>query len=111
MWKKAGIPLQHVVPEEGATSITYEMGVPKNARNKEGGWRYIEAMLDVRAQTAFADRMGYVPTVVDAPLPEDLASQISLTPEQQAKLRTPDYAYQARMAPRVLEFWNKEFKG
>lgn len=111
MWQKAGIPLRHVVPEEGATSITYEMGVPRNARNKAAGWRYLDAMLDIRAQSAFADRMGYVPTVTDAPLPPELAARISLTPEQQARLRTPDYAYQARMAPRVLEFWNKEFKG
>jgi ribonucleoside-diphosphate reductase alpha chain len=37
--------------------------------------------------------------------------QISLTEAQQAKLRTPDYAYQASMAGRLLDFWNKEFKG
>ncbi len=111
MWKQAGIPLEHVVPEEGATSITYEMAVPRNARNKAGGWRYLDAMLDVRGQAAFAQRMGYVPTVTDAVLPAELARQISLTEAERAKLRTPDYAYQARMAPRVLDFWNKEFKG
>ncbi len=111
MWKQSGIPLNHVVPEEGATSITYEMAVPKNARNPAGGWRYVNAMLDTRGQTAFAARMGYVPTVTDAPLPPELARQISLTEAQQAKLRTPDYAYQASMSARVLDFWNKEFKG
>jgi putative spermidine/putrescine transport system substrate-binding protein len=111
LWKKAGIPLEHVIPSEGATSITYEMTVPRNARNKDEGWRYIDAMLDVRAQTGFADRMGYVPTVTDAPLPEALARQISLSPEDQAKLRSPDYGYMARMVPEVVDFWNKEFKG
>jgi putative spermidine/putrescine transport system substrate-binding protein len=52
-----------------------------------------------------------VPTVTDAPLPEALARQISLSPEDQARLRTPDYRYMARMAPQVLGFWNREFKG
>jgi putative spermidine/putrescine transport system substrate-binding protein len=111
MWKKSGIPLEHVVPAEGATSITYEMAVPRNARGKDQAWRYIGHMLDVRAQTAFADRMGYVPTVTDAPLPEALARQINLSPEDQAKLRMPDYGYMARMVPQVLDFWNREFKG
>ncbi|MCO6414596.1 extracellular solute-binding protein [Siccirubricoccus sp. KC 17139] len=111
MWKKSGIPLAHVVPSEGATSITYEMAVPRNARNKDQAWRYMDAMLDVRAQAAFADRMGYVPTVTDAPLPAELAREISLSAEDQAKLRAPDYGYMAGMAPQVLEFWNKEFKG
>jgi putative spermidine/putrescine transport system substrate-binding protein len=111
MWKKAGIPLEHAVPSEGATSITFEWAVPKNARNKPQAWRYLNAALDPRAQVGFADRMGYVPTVTDAPLPEALARQISLTPEQQANLLTPDYAYLAQNHQRVLEFWNREFKG
>jgi putative spermidine/putrescine transport system substrate-binding protein len=110
MWKKSGIPLNHVVPSEGATSIVFEFCVPKNARNKEAAWRYIDASLDPRAQVGFADRMGYVPTVTDAPLPADLAAQISLTPEQQAKLMTPDYAYIAANNQPLLDFWNREFK-
>jgi putative spermidine/putrescine transport system substrate-binding protein len=110
MWKKAGIPVQHVVPEEGATSITFEMSVPKNARNKDGAHKYLNAALDARAQIAFADRMGYAPTVTDARLPPELAAEISLTPEQQAKLRTPDYDYIARNQSALIDFWNKEFK-
>jgi putative spermidine/putrescine transport system substrate-binding protein len=43
-------------------------------------------------------------------LPPDLAAQISLSDADQAKLRTPDYGYMARMAPDVLDFWNREFK-
>jgi putative spermidine/putrescine transport system substrate-binding protein len=111
MWKKAGIPVEPVVPEEGATSITFEMSVPKNARNKEGGFRYLNAALDARAQLGFADRMGYAPTVGNAVLPPDLARQISLTPEQQAKLRTPDYAYIAQNQGALIDWWNREFKG
>jgi putative spermidine/putrescine transport system substrate-binding protein len=110
MWKKAGIPVEHVVPSEGATSICFEMAVPKNARNRDGGFAYLNAALDAGAQTAFADRMGYAPTVTDARLPPDLAKQINLTEAQQAKLRTPDYDYIAKNQVALIDFWNKEFK-
>ncbi len=104
MWKKAGIPVAHAVPEEGATSIVFEMATPKNARNKDGAWKYMDAALDARAQTAFADRMGYAPTVTDARLPPELAAQISLTEAQQARLRTPDYGYLSRNSSMILDF-------
>ena len=111
MWKKAGIPLSHVVPKEGAASIIFEASVPRNARNKEGGFAYLGAMLDPKAQAAFADKMGYVPTVSDAVLPEDIASQIALSEADRAKLLKPDYKYQTERSQRTLDFWNKQFKG
>jgi putative spermidine/putrescine transport system substrate-binding protein len=111
MWKKAGIPLSHVIPKEGAASIVFEASVPRNARNKDGGFTYLSAMLDPKAQVAFADKMGYVPTVTDAVLPEDLAKQVALSEEERAKLLKPDYKYYAERSPRTLDFWNKQFKG
>ncbi len=111
MWKKSGIPLSHVIPKEGASSIVFEASVPRNARNKDGGFTYLNAMLDPKAQIAFADKMGYVPTVSDAVLPEDLAKQVALTEEERAKLLKPDYKYYAERSQRTLDFWNKQFKG
>lgn len=111
MWKKAGIPLSHVVPKEGTVSIVFEASVPRNARNKQGGFTYLEAMLDPKAQIAFADKMGYVPTVSDAVLPEDLARQVSLSEADRARLLKPDYKYQMERSQRTLDFWNKQFKG
>ena len=111
MWKKAGIPLGHVVPKEGAPAIVFQGSVPKNARNKPGGFTYLDAMLDAKAQVGFADKMGYVPTVTDAVLPADLAAQVSLTEAERARLLKPDYAYAAGRTQRTQDFWNKEFKG
>jgi putative spermidine/putrescine transport system substrate-binding protein len=111
MWKKAGIPLGHVVPKEGTPAIMFQGAVPKNARNKPGAFTYLDAMLDAKAQVAFGDKMGYVPTVSDAVLPEDLAKQISLTESERARLLKPDYAYAAGRTQRTQDFWNKDFKG
>jgi putative spermidine/putrescine transport system substrate-binding protein len=110
MWKQAGIPLSHVVPKEGAVSIVFEASVPRNARNKKGGFAYLDAMLDPNAQVAFAGRMGYVPTVSDAVMPEDLARQVSLSEADRARLLKPDHKYQMERSQRTLDFWNKAFK-
>lgn len=110
MWKKAGVKLAHVVPEEGAIPVTFEAAIARNAQHKEEGLQYLDAMLDARAQLGFADKMGYGPTVTNAQLPADLLGAISFTPEQQKAFRTPDYAYQAGQAAAMLDFWEKQFK-
>lgn len=110
-WRRAGVPIRHVVPSEGATPIVFEAAIPKNAQNKANAAAYLNAMLDPRAQAGFAERMGYVPTVSNAQLPAELAAQIAFTPEQQAGFRPPNYEYVARSNSALLDFWNREFKG
>jgi putative spermidine/putrescine transport system substrate-binding protein len=111
MWQKAGIPLRHVVPKEGAYAIVFEAAVPRNSRNKDNAYVYLDALLQPQAQTAFADRMGYLPTVADASLPPEIAKQISLSEAEQARLKAPDYEYLQRSHGEILDFWNKQFKG
>jgi putative spermidine/putrescine transport system substrate-binding protein len=111
MWQKAGIPVRHVVPREGVYAILFEAAVPRNARNKETAYTYLDAMLRAEAQTAFADRMGYLPTVTDARLPPEVARAISLSEADQARLRSPDYDYLLRAHNDILDFWNRQFKG
>lgn len=110
MWKNSGIPVEAAIPEEGAIPVLFEAGVPKNSRSKEGAFKYLNAMLDPAGQAVFAQKMGYVPTVKDAKLPEDLAKQISLSEAQQAKLHTLDYAYMQAQQAGIMDFWNKDFK-
>ena len=110
MWRKAGIPLRHVVPSEAAYAIVFEAAIPKNARNKDAGYAYLNAMLQPEAQVAFADRMGYLPTVSDAALDPSIADEISLSEADQERLRAPDYEYLLRANNDILDFWNKQFK-
>lgn len=110
MWKKSGIPLAHVVPSEGAPAIVFEASIPKNSRNKDSAFKYLNAMLDPKAQVAFADKMGYVPTVKDAALPPELAQQINLNEAERSRLLQPNYGYGMKMNPEILDFWNKQFK-
>ena len=109
-WAKAGIPVTSAVPKEGATPIIFEAAAPKNAPNRDCAMRYLDAMLDPKAQAGFADRMGYVPTVKNATLPEEMQKTLGFTPEEQANFFIPDLEYIAKNNAAWLEWWNKEFK-
>ena len=110
-WQKAGINLRHAFPKEGATPILYQGAMPKNAQHKDPAYRYLNAMLDPRAQQGFAAKMGYVPTVTNAKLPEDPMAQIGFTPKEQEAFLLPDYAYVAQHSRDIFDFWNRQFKG
>lgn len=109
-WAKAGIPVTSAVPKEGATPVIFEAAVPKNGPNRDCAMRYLNTMLDPKAQVGFADRMGYVPTVKNATLPEDMQKTLGFTPEEQANFFVPDLGYIAKNNAPWLEWWNKEFK-
>ncbi len=110
-WRRSGIPVTAVLPEEGATPYVSAACVPKNARNKDAAFAYLNAMLDPRAAIGFAERMSYLPTTEGVTLPAALQQEIGITPEQQARLRRQDFDYLARVNNEMLDFWNREFKG
>ncbi|HYF06417.1 MAG TPA: extracellular solute-binding protein [Acetobacteraceae bacterium] len=111
MWRKAGIPVRHVVPAEGCTPYVSAACVPRNARNKEAAFAYLNAMLDPSAALGFAENMGFLPTTTNATLPAELLREIGITPDEQAAMRRPDFDYMGRVNAEYLDFWNREFKG
>ncbi|MFI4997263.1 MAG: PotD/PotF family extracellular solute-binding protein, partial [Hyphomicrobiales bacterium] len=82
-WQKAGIPVESAAPKEGVVAYQSLFSMPKNAPNKEGGYAYLNAVLESQAQIAFANDMGYNPTVTDAPIADDLRKRIGFTDEEQ----------------------------
>jgi putative spermidine/putrescine transport system substrate-binding protein len=72
-WQNAGISVEAIVPWEGALAYVSGFVIPKNAPNKAGAYAYLDAMLDKRAQEAFAIDMGYNPTVTNAVVAPELA--------------------------------------
>lgn len=110
MWQRAGIPVEIVVPKEGVVLYISDMSVPKNARNKEAAYAYLDAMLDPRPQAAFAATMGYAPTVQNATLPAELSAKVLLPPEIQSSFMVQDQAYLAKNDAQLQEWWNRVFK-
>jgi putative spermidine/putrescine transport system substrate-binding protein len=82
------------------------MVVPKNAPNKEAAFKYINAMLEPSAQRGFAQNMGYLPTVTNAPLTGKVAEQLAF-PDPAPKLVVPDYAFTTKIQPEMADWWKK----
>lgn len=111
MWKKAGIPIEIAVPKEGLVLYISEMSVPKNARNKEAAYAYLNAVLNEGPQRAFSQHMGYAPTNETVKLDPELAAQIDYDDAQRQKFMMQDLEYLAENDPQLQEWWNKSFKG
>ncbi|MEJ8850072.1 ABC transporter substrate-binding protein [Variovorax rhizosphaerae] len=109
-WRNAGLPIAKSVPKEGALSVSFELAVPKNARNPDNGWDYLNEALRPEAQVEFAKKMGYLPTVSDAKLPGELAKEIDLSAADRAKLVPTDYKFIQQNGLEMSDFWNKQFK-
>lgn len=109
-WKKAGLPLEFVIPEEGAIPVTFEAAVPKNSRNKDNAWKYMNALLEPAGQVHFAEAMGYAPTVRNASLPPELQASVGFTEQELSRIRPYNLKALATQRGACLDFWNKEFK-
>ncbi len=105
MWQNAGIPVKASFPAEGNVLYISGMVVPKNAPNKEAAYKYLDAMLAPSAQTRFAERMGYLPTVDDCPLTGKVGEQLALPTD--VKTVAPDYGIVGKLQSPTSEWWNK----
>ncbi len=106
MWQNAGIPVKPSFPKEGPVLYISGMVVPKNAPDKAAAYKYLDAMLEPGAQQAFAAKMGYIPTVNDAPLAGKVAQQLAL-PTPSPTLAVPDYDIVGKLAAPTAEWWKK----
>ena len=109
-WKKGGINMATAVPSEGAIAYVSGAAVTKNAPNKANGLAYLNAMLEPRAQNAFAEKMSYAPTTDNANVPAPLMKEIGFTDAETAAMKYPDFGYLAKETAGLLDWWNKEFK-
>lgn len=109
-WQKAGLPVASVVPEEGATPITFEIAAPRNASNKACAMAFLNQALEPASQAEFAVRMGYCPTIANVNLPPDVASQVGFTADEVANFFRQDFDYLQLNQYQLLDWWTRVFK-
>jgi putative spermidine/putrescine transport system substrate-binding protein len=113
MWQNAGVPVKIAYPKEGAVLYVSELGIAKNAPDKDAAYAYLDASLDPRAQRGFIKTMGYNPTVDNVvPGAEDAetAERIEFAPVEKEHMIIEDYDYIAKHDAQLKEWWDKEFK-
>jgi len=109
MWQNAGIPVKASFQTEGSVLYMSGMVVPKNAANKTTAYAYLNAMLEPPAQKMFAEKMGYLPTVNNAPLEGKVGEQLAL-PVPAPKLISPDYSIVGKLQGPTSEWWTKNIR-
>ncbi len=109
MWQNAGIPIKASFQTEGSVLYLSGMVVPKNAPNKPAAYRYLNAMLEPSAQQGFAAKMGYQPTVDNAPLSGRIGEQLAM-PDPAPKLIAPDYGIVGKLQGATSEWWKKSMQ-
>jgi len=109
MWQNAGIPVRASFQTEGSVLYVSGMVVPKNAPNKAGAYKYLNAMLEAPAQRGFAEHMGYLPTVENAPLSGKIGEQLAM-PQPAPKLLMPDWATLGKLQTDTSEWWKKNMQ-
>ncbi|AOB31537.1 ABC transporter substrate-binding protein [Bordetella sp. H567] len=109
-WKKAGLPVDYVFPKEGALPATFEAGIAVGSKAQDCAFPYLNAMLDPRAQRAFAETMGYAPTVSNAALPPELQQAVGFSGAELERIVPVDFALVMKHKGQMLDFWNRDFR-
>ena len=94
--KKEGVPVEYVVPKEGAPAWVDCMVIPKACENRDGAEAFIDMMLAADTQRNFCTKgITYAPSNVNVELSRDEQVFLGATPEIFAGAQFSDAAYQA----------------
>lgn len=111
MWRNAGLDLGAVVPTEGAFPVVFDIGMERYSPNKKNGYMVLNNFLKPKSQLAFAHLMGYLPTVDDADVPENLQQQIGFTDAERENFIKPDYAFIQKHTVEISNWWSRNISG
>ena len=110
MWQNAGIPIKLAFPKEGLGVALFGYSVPKNARNKDLAYKFLNANLASDTQAAYAKEFGYNPPLGGVPLPDDYKARIGVPAGMESKLFLSDNDYLLKNDSQIKEWWDKVFK-
>lgn len=109
-WQAAGVPVELAYPSEGTGVYVSGFSIPKNARNKDAAYAFLNASLQPEAQANFAKNMGYMPPSPNAPIPADVMARISIPEEAKKKVMLQDDEYLLKNDAQLKDWWDKVFK-
>ncbi|MDS1139035.1 extracellular solute-binding protein [Pusillimonas sp. SM2304] len=109
-WSKAALPVAYVFPKEGALPATFCAGLSGGGKNGACAARYLNSMLEPQAQLAFAETMGYAPTVLNATLPPSLQDSVGFNSAQLDQLVPVNFELLMQNKSQLLDFWNRQFR-
>lgn len=109
-WRKAGIEVDNVAPVEGATPITFEMAMARNAPHAAPASAFLNRALHPESQARFATMMGYSPTVAAASSYDESIKSLGFTDDERANFFKQDFDYLSKNQTQLLDWWAREIR-
>ena len=105
---EAGLPVAKTVPKEGTWGQRTGLQIPRLTANMDGAIAWVDTMLGVPAQTAFAKSL-YSPTNGRCEFPADQQQRLVLGAQHVNSIREPPWADILPQRDAILDRWTREF--
>jgi putative spermidine/putrescine transport system substrate-binding protein len=109
-WKRAGLAIANVAPEEGVTPITFEAAAAHNAPSMACATAFLNLALAPETQARFAEKIGYLPVVMNAKLAPEIARDLDFSAAERANFFRQDLHYLETNQSQLLDWWTRVFK-
>jgi putative spermidine/putrescine transport system substrate-binding protein len=103
-----GVPLEYVIPKEGAAAYLSVIGVVKGTKNKAIAEKYINMVLQPESQIAWATIIGAGPANKTVKLEPAVAATVPYGDDQIKKLVKLDWATILKNQDKWIERWQRE---
>jgi len=106
---KQGLPVDWVIPKEGAYILSSTIGISKGTKKPDLAYRYINFVLDAETQALIAKYTYLAPVVKDAPVdPEMVKAHLLPGPEDLNKLIDLDWPVVNKNRSDWTDRWRRE---
>lgn len=105
---EAGLPVAKTVPKEGTWGQRTGLQIPRLTGNMDGAVAWVDTMLGVPAQTAFAKSL-YSPTNRDCVFPADQQARLVLGDQHVDGIREIPWKDILPQRDAILDRWTREF--
>ena len=105
---EAGLPVAKTIPKEGTWGQHTGLQIPRQTANVDGAVAWLDTMLGVPVQTAFAKSL-YSPTNRDCRFPPDQEKRLVLGEQRVEATREVPWKEILPQRDAILDRWTREF--
>jgi putative spermidine/putrescine transport system substrate-binding protein len=107
MWQNAGIPIEIAFPDGPIATQVFGFGVPKNARNKAGAYKFFDANFKDDTQVNLSRDFGFAPALTKSILPEDYQKRVGLPKDRAGNTVQSDNDYLLKNDAQLKDWWDR----
>ncbi len=105
---RKGLPVEFVVPKEGAIGLQNYFDVLAKAKNPDAARGFVNHLISAQSQTTFANRLAIGPTNSMVKLDADVSARVLDSTEEMKTLFIPDYTKLIANLPQITKEFNAQ---